>query len=180
MPLSCPKCASKDTRRLLLIHREALSVKNPTTASADTTGQRGAMIAARVPVAPSGRQVRAERLSRRYRLPVSPPEPDAPPVSPPDAPTKAHGQVPLPKQVTPPEKRVWTLWSVLALGAMLGSLPGIRHPGVLNLIAFGVAVLAARMGIRAHQYNANDYPRIYREWEQSFMCSRCGEIFVGE
>ena len=41
-----------------------------------------------------------------------------------------------------------------------------------------VIIWAATMARRAHTYNTRDLPVLYLKWQRSFMCRRCGEVFV--
>lgn len=93
---------------------------------------------------------------------------------------ETHGRdsAALTRQASPPGKKPWFLWGLLAAVPMAAGAATIAHPGVGTFLWACAAVLALRFAMRSRQYNADIYPLLYRRWEDSFMCSRCGEKFV--
>ncbi len=92
--------------------------------------------------------------------------------------TTGRQQTQLSKQASPPGKKAWLLWSFLAVVFGFGALSTISHPGMGLLFCVGVTALAVRFAIKGRQYNGEVYPGLYKTWEQSFMCNRCGDMFV--
>jgi hypothetical protein len=42
----------------------------------------------------------------------------------------------------------------------------------------GVAALTAGFAFNAWSYNSRLYPALLERWQQSFLCNRCGNVFV--
>lgn len=38
--------------------------------------------------------------------------------------------------------------------------------------------IAVRAPIKGREFNAQVHPSLLQKWQQSWMCNRCGEIFV--
>ena len=93
--------------------------------------------------------------------------------------TTGRQQTALSKQASPPDKKHWILWTSAALFSGMMGLSGLSHPGVGNLFFLGLAVLAGRFALQGKAYNAEVHPGLMQRWEQSWMCNRCGEKFVG-
>lgn len=78
----------------------------------------------------------------------------------------------------PPAPRPWIPWGLVAAAAVIlvvGSLPHRR------VLAFGAAVgalLASLGAFTALRHNKWTYPAQRERWERSFLCERCGELFV--
>lgn len=93
--------------------------------------------------------------------------------------TTGTQQTALSKQAAPPVKKHTILWGIAAgiLGIM--TLSGLSSFSLSVLVFAGLAVLAGRMSLKAKAYNATTFPELHARWQQSFMCNRCGETFVG-
>lgn len=94
--------------------------------------------------------------------------------------TTGRQQSVLSRQAAPPAKKGWILWSILVVAFGLGAVGGMVHPGIGTVFAIAIAVVSARMVMRARTFNAEEYPGLYQQWERSFMCNRCGEVFASE
>jgi len=42
----------------------------------------------------------------------------------------------------------------------------------------GIAALAAGFAFNAWTYNSRVHPTLLERWQQSFLCNRCGNVFV--
>jgi hypothetical protein len=42
----------------------------------------------------------------------------------------------------------------------------------------GIAALAAGFAFNAWTYNSRVHPALLERWQQSFLCNRCGNVFV--
>lgn len=87
-------------------------------------------------------------------------------------------QTALSKQAAPPDKKRWLLWSAAAVFVGLISLGNITHPGLWTLIGLGITAMSVKFAVSGRRYNLDVHPGLYQKWEQSFMCNRCGEMFV--
>ena len=43
---------------------------------------------------------------------------------------------------------------------------------------FGLEIVAVTVLLRVFAFNKNIWPRLLREWQISFLCRRCGQVFV--
>jgi hypothetical protein len=43
---------------------------------------------------------------------------------------------------------------------------------------FGLEIVAITVLLRVFAFNKNIWPRLLREWQISFLCPRCGQVFV--
>ena len=43
---------------------------------------------------------------------------------------------------------------------------------------FGLEIVAITVLLRVFAFNKNIWPRLLREWQMSFLCRRCGQVFV--
>ena len=43
---------------------------------------------------------------------------------------------------------------------------------------FGLEIVAITVLLRAFAFNKNIWPGLLREWQMSFLCRRCGQVFV--
>jgi hypothetical protein len=86
----------------------------------------------------------------------------------------------LSKHTAPPRKKNVTGWLLLAGALGMVLLGSIRAFGWSTILLAGSAVFAGYMAKTAHDYNTSAYPSLYSSWQQSFMCSRCGAVFVAE
>lgn len=81
--------------------------------------------------------------------------------------------------MAPPGKRWWRPWALLAAECGLIALAGRDRLEAVMTPALAAAVVATWLALRAWRYNTMRLPKLLRRWEQSFMCDRCGEVFVG-
>jgi hypothetical protein len=84
----------------------------------------------------------------------------------------------LSRQSAPPLPRRPVLWlslsivfAAMVIAAFSSSIP--------TATAFAAcAALSAWMAREAVAYNRSDLPRLLEYWHRSFICTRCGEVFV--
>ncbi|HEX8831235.1 MAG TPA: hypothetical protein VF705_08730, partial [Longimicrobium sp.] len=71
--------------------------------------------------------------------------------------------------------------ATLVIAGVLGLLFGQTH-ALLGWVAFaGGAFLLYRFLVGPlNLWNAVEFPKLYRRWENTFLCTRCGERFVHE
>ena len=90
--------------------------------------------------------------------------------------TSQHGQTLLAQQCAPPRERsTWSsIWGTLLL--VLGVDLLIGRFWVLGIPAVLLGVYCFRLFMQAQAYNKHDLPDAVRRWENTFVCSRCGEL----
>ncbi len=89
-----------------------------------------------------------------------------------------HQQTALSKQASPPAKRPWLLLAGLAAICGMFTLGGLSSPGVGTLIMLALTAWAGFTAMKWRAWNRNVQPELHERWSHSWMCSRCGEIFV--
>lgn len=98
--------------------------------------------------------------------------------SPASALARSHSRTVLARQVSPPHRRNVGGWLLVAIVFGVLLLISLPDPGLRALIYAGLAGLGGWMVKANREYNAIVLPALLIRWEQSFMCNRCGEIFV--
>ena len=78
----------------------------------------------------------------------------------------------------PPRKQHAVLWALLAAGSAIVVVMASATGGVGTVVVSAVGLLAAVFAVRAARYNATEYPKLHQLWEQSHMCTRCGDVFT--
>ncbi len=92
--------------------------------------------------------------------------------------TTGKQQTALSKEASPPGKKHAILWSIAAVIMGIWTLSSFFPISLGSLLLLGATVLAGRFALKGFQWNKEEYPGLYARWEQSFMCNRCGEVFV--
>ena len=92
--------------------------------------------------------------------------------------TTGRQQTALSKQAAPPSKKHAILWSGLAVIMGIWTFTSFFPISFGSFLLLGLTALAVRFALKAFQFNREEYPGMYARWEQSFMCNRCGEVFV--
>lgn len=92
----------------------------------------------------------------------------------------SHGrsQTVLSKEAAPPSKKRVVTWLVLTVIFSFLFLGSTKDFGVSTLVFAGVAALSIWMAMNNREYNATQFPELYSRWQRSFMCNRCGAVFV--
>lgn len=89
----------------------------------------------------------------------------------------ANGEIPrtLTRESAPPAARRPTAWLAMTFWFVILS---VNTRGETTLALITCALLSAWMARDAIRYNRADLPRLTEYWHRSFMCTRCGEVFV--
>jgi len=103
--------------------------------------------------------------------------------------TWATRQTALSKRAAPPDKKSGAsdagmgvgCVSVLAIVAIVGFFAGAEAIGSGLVLWMGIGlVIAIVAGMRAKsrddEWNAREWPKLHKKWQESVMCMRCGEI----
>ena len=85
---------------------------------------------------------------------------------------------PLSRVAAPPAKKPWALWAATAAVSSLPVVANVRQPGTWTVLMMGIAALAAGFAFNAWTYNSRVHPALLERWQQSFLCNRCGNVFV--
>jgi hypothetical protein len=64
---------------------------------------------------------------------------------------------------------------VLLIGLVSAGGGAIAAGIIIGLILMALGVYAA---YRANGYNASEWPGLYEQWRKSWMCRKCGTVFV--
>jgi len=92
--------------------------------------------------------------------------------------TVGRQQSALSKQAAPPPRKAWLFWGFVAGLFGLMGVSSLAHPGISTLVCLGIAAWSVRQFLSARAYNATVHPDLLQRWERSFLCNRCGEMFV--
>ena len=153
MELHCPNCRSTDLKKISLAYREGLQRVSTRTRI------RGVMVGSDGPDVVVGR-----------------------------ATTKGTQQTEISKVLTPPKK--WSYlklfgWSVLVflsvgwivfyVNTITRNASSISSVPLTIYVLFSAAVCAA-VFLVYWRHNHSTYPRQYEQWDQSFLCQRCGAV----
>jgi hypothetical protein len=153
-PVSCPACGSDNTQRLSVIHMSGIS-----QFSAVTNGVAW------------GR--RAASFGHAWTKGVSQTELSTL-VAPPPKKTYRSGLLLL--FLSPPLAAVAAEALLLLVQHVFGVTP--RYDQLATACFVGFEAGAAVLLLRALKFNKDLWPKLLLEWQMSFMCSRCGQIFV--
>jgi hypothetical protein len=84
----------------------------------------------------------------------------------------------LSRQSAPPERRHPAFW--LSMAIVFAVLTAVMLPssGSTTGALSACAMLSGWMSREATNYNRSDLPRLLEYWHRSFICTRCGEVFV--
>jgi len=89
-----------------------------------------------------------------------------------------HQQTALSRQAAPPAKRPWLLLAGLAVLCGMFGLGNLGSPGVGTLIMLALTAWAGWTAWKWRTYNVKVQPELHERWSRSWMCNRCGEMFV--
>ncbi|HEX6040127.1 hypothetical protein [Longimicrobium sp.] len=92
--------------------------------------------------------------------------------------TSGTQQTLLSRGAAPPEKKKV---GGLVVGVVLGALfllGGMSSPGAGLLFGLALAGICGWLLKQALDYNGQEFPRLFKRWENTFMCNRCGEHFI--
>ena len=83
----------------------------------------------------------------------------------------------LAQSVAPPAKKE-THWGGMIVLGLIGAECFIEDFWILGII-FALAAIGLFMGNQeASDYNDKQWPRDYKDWQNSWLCHRCGHYFI--
>ena len=150
MNFNCTNCKSEEIRRLSIIHSDGLSRIDTTTSGSSISGGSGGL--------------RAGSNTAK---------------------TTGTLQTDLSKKAAPPQKNSY-IGAIIAwlIGALLLSwilgwfgLNVSRPDWKGKIYQYASFILLAWWLYKVFVYNRETYPPLKKQWNNSFMCFRCGEVF---
>jgi hypothetical protein len=90
----------------------------------------------------------------------------------------ARSQTALSREAAPPAKHRFVVWVIVAVLAGLYVLTTLSNFGTGTLLMLGATAGSIVMARRARHFNLREHPGLMSNWEKSFMCNRCGQVFV--
>lgn len=91
--------------------------------------------------------------------------------------TRGKTMTDLARSVAPPMRKKTGWWVTVVLICVTLLLLNTNHTWLI-VIALGAACLSGKDNFDAKEYNEQIWPRIYDTWLHSYLCHRCGNIFV--
>jgi len=70
------------------------------------------------------------------------------------------------------------MWAAAAAVFAIVAVLSLSSSAVMTAMGFTSVAVAIGFAARAMTYNSMVFPRLYEQWEHSFMCTRCGSVFV--
>lgn len=70
-------------------------------------------------------------------------------------------------------------WLGLFIGVML-LIGGFTSGGSMPIWGFLISGVCGWIAWDRHQYNAEEYPKLFSRWQKTFQCMRCGQQFVAQ
>jgi len=90
---------------------------------------------------------------------------------------KAAHEAALSKQAAPPTKKPAMMWVIAASAFVIVAVAMLWSSRAMTAMAFLCLAVAIGFAVRAMTYNSMVLPRLRAQWERSFMCNRCGNVF---
>ena len=84
----------------------------------------------------------------------------------------------LSRVAAPPVKKPWATWAATAVLSFLPVFAHVREPGPGTVLMMGISALTAGFAFNAWTYNARVHPALLERWQRSFLCNRCGNVFI--
>ena len=81
------------------------------------------------------------------------------------------------QELSPPEKRSWI--KHLFGGLLLSLIIPPFVVGIASLFVFlGMAAFAIYLSLTGFRFNRDEWPMLHANWQASFLCDRCGTVFI--
>ena len=88
--------------------------------------------------------------------------------------TSGTSQSIIAQKASPPEIRSY---SAVIWCSIIGLILLFNAEGFWQLVGLGFVVLAIYMGKANFEYNKSEFPKLFEEWEKSWYCNKCGNIY---
>jgi hypothetical protein len=88
----------------------------------------------------------------------------------------------LAQKAAPPQKKQLTAGVIVAVVGFFVFIVGVSSGsggGIAAGLIIGILIMAGGIYLAyiASQYNKNEWPALYQQWQKSWMCRKCGNIF---
>ena len=83
----------------------------------------------------------------------------------------------LAQSVSPPEQKE-THWIAMIITGVIALFAFMDGSMIAALIFGGITYAAYSVSQEASEYNDKQWPAEYKAWQNSYLCHRCGNIFV--
>ena len=151
----CPACKSQNTQRLSTVHMSGLSQFSAVTGGIGWTG------------APAIGGAWTTGTSQTQLSAIA-----APP------PKKSYRNGLLLLFLSPLVAAIVAEVAFLIAQRVFGTTLIYEQLATISFFALEIGAIA--LLLRVFAFNKNIWPRLFREWQMSFLCRRCGQIFVPE
>lgn len=149
----CPTCKSQDTQRLSTVHISGLSQFSAVTGGIGWTGSPA--IGGACTTGTSQTQLSAM---------AGPP------------PKKSYRNGLLLLFLSPPLAAIFAQAAFLIAKRVFGA--NLIYEQLATISFFALEIGAITLLLRAFAFNKSIWPSLFRQWQMSFLCRRCGQIFV--
>lgn len=95
--------------------------------------------------------------------------------------TRGTSQTELSKKAAPPNKKsYWRIVKFWFVGTLVAAwvASGANSALLQNLAAIATSSAALYFCYQVFVFNSNDWPVLVKNWQATFMCSRCGHNFI--
>lgn len=83
----------------------------------------------------------------------------------------------LAQSVAPPAQKD-TSWGAMIVTGLIAGF-ALKEGSLIIAGIFGLAAVGSfMMSQEASEYNEKQWPKEYKNWERSYLCHRCGNIFI--
>lgn len=89
--------------------------------------------------------------------------------------TKGTSQSTLAKKAAPPEKKSHLFWLLCGFFSFAVFAQNQIASYLIGLLLLVLAFFLAKTTI---EYNSKEYPKLRKDWENSWMCQKCGNIYI--
>ena len=149
----CPACRSQHTQRLSMVHMSGLSQFSAVTGGIGWTGSP----------AIGGAWTTGTSQTQLSAIAAPPPK-------------KSYRNGFLLLFLSPLLAAIVAEAAFLTAQRVFGTTLIYEHLATISF--FGLEIGAITLLLRVFAFNKNTWPKLFRQWQMSFLCRRCGRIFI--